>query len=192
GGRRPDQYNVLFLGNPDNAKLTAPAAEAVNVQVGQPAQVEFRAIEGRLLTGKVVEADTGKPLAKCHVGYYGPARPRSGAACIMVRTDEQGAFQFHIPPGVTYIYVAEGGRRSLPDSTRTIEVSQDTDPPPLLLKAAPIVVDSGITTQVVCVTPEQAKKLSADQSYVLQAKFRTTDGRPVTKVEMRLVYEGNR
>src|SRR5262249_36254964 len=138
GGLRPGSYNALFLGRPDDRKLTAPATEAVHVQIGQPARVEFRARAGRILAGNVIDAQTGKPMERCHVGYYGSARPQSGAACMMVQTDAQGQFRFYVPGGVSYVYVAEGRRMQHPDSHRTIEVRTDRDPEAVVLKAGPI------------------------------------------------------
>jgi beta-lactamase regulating signal transducer with metallopeptidase domain/protocatechuate 3,4-dioxygenase beta subunit/3-methyladenine DNA glycosylase Mpg len=191
GGLRPGQYNALFLGRPGDCRLTAPATEAVNVQIGKPARVEFRASTGRLLAGKVLDTQTGKPLEQCHVGYYGSARPRSGAACMMVQTDAQGEFHFYVPPGLSYVYVADGRRLSNADSQRTLEVPADRDPEPVVLKAGALRPDSE-TCRTVCITPEQEKKQREDRSYRLQGVLRTSDSRPVTKVDLRLVYEGSR
>src|SRR5207302_2060437 len=141
------------------------------------------------IQGQVVDARTGKPLAECHVGYYGSARPRSGAACMMHRTDAQGRFQFYVPAGVSYLYIGEGNRMVQADSHRTVEVRADRDPEPVVLKAGPIRQDAGVT---ICLTPEQEKKQREDTSYRLQGVFRTADGRPVTKVDLRLVYQGRR
>jgi beta-lactamase regulating signal transducer with metallopeptidase domain/protocatechuate 3,4-dioxygenase beta subunit len=193
GGLRPGPYNALFEGRPGDPKLTAPATEAVNVQVGKPAHVEFRASRGRLLTGKVLDVQTGKPMERCYVGYYGSARPRSGAACLMVQTDIQGNFRFYVPAGVSYLYVADGRRMQIADSHRTIEVPADRDLDPVVLKAGPINTNAarGMARKTT-LTAEQVKKQREDTSYRLQGVFRSSDGRPVTKVELRLVYEGNR
>ena len=82
-----------------------------------------------------LDSDSGKPLAKISVGYYGPARPNSGAACMMVRTKPDGTFEFHVPPGVSRLYVAEGGRRQHAESSRTMEVPADRDLVDVVLKA---------------------------------------------------------
>jgi beta-lactamase regulating signal transducer with metallopeptidase domain len=187
GGLLPGQYNVLFLGMPNEPKLTAPAVEAVTVEFGKAARVVLPVAKGRLLAGKVVDGATGKPLAKCYVGCYGSARPRSGAACLGVRTDAQGEFSLYVPAGVSYVYVSDGRRQSIPDSSRTIEVSPGRDPEPVLLKAGP-----PQRLLAVPLRPEDAKAREQNPSYRLRWFMRAVDGRPVTKVELRLVFQGKK
>ena len=82
GGLSPGKFNVLFGGNvprgSDQPSLTAPAVEGVEVSVERPAQADFVASTGHRLSGKVLDSNSGKPLAKISVGCYGPARPNSG------------------------------------------------------------------------------------------------------------------
>jgi hypothetical protein len=125
----------------------------------------------------------------CHVDYYGSARPQSGAACMVVQTDAQGEFRFYVPAGVSFLGVAEGRRLEQADSHCTIEVRADRDPQPVVLKAGPI--NTRGIARAITLTAEQEKKQREDTSYRLQGVFRTSNGRPVTKVDLRLVYEGN-
>jgi protocatechuate 3,4-dioxygenase beta subunit len=60
-----------------------------------------------------------------------------------------------------------------------------------VLKAGSVRQD-GAKTSAICLTPEQEKKQREDTSYRLLGGFLTSDGRPVTKVDRRLVYRGRR
>jgi uncharacterized GH25 family protein len=108
---------------------------------------------------------------------------------MMVQSDAQGEFRFYVPAGVSYLYVAEGRRIEHADSHCTIEVRADRDPEPVVLKPGPIDTRD---VRTICLTPEQEKQQREDTSYRLQGVFRTADRRPVTKVDLRLVYQGGR
>ena len=115
GGLSPGRFNVMFGGgvprSAEQPSLTAVAVEGVDVVRGEARPGGFprehRAPAQRQGSWTAIPESR---LAKISVGYYGPARPNSGAACIMVRTKADGTFEFHVPPGVSRIYVAE--RRS--------------------------------------------------------------------------------
>jgi beta-lactamase regulating signal transducer with metallopeptidase domain/uncharacterized GH25 family protein len=188
GGLKPGAYNVLFTAPGDREKLVAPAIESVQVETLKPAHANLQASEGKLVTGKVVESQTGRALARTHVGYYGTARPRSGAACLMVLTDEAGSFQFIVPPGDSYFYVADGRRQSSADSTSTIEVPGDRDPQPITLKAGPPWDETGVRRSY---GKDRVKEILSDPAYRLKGALHAKDSRPVTKVELRMVYSGN-
>jgi beta-lactamase regulating signal transducer with metallopeptidase domain/protocatechuate 3,4-dioxygenase beta subunit len=194
GGLKPGQYNVYLDAVPGHPQWVAPARESIRVEAGKASQADLHVSQGRLLSGKVMEAETGQPAPACHVGYYGSARPRSNAYCMMVRTDAEGNFRFHVPAGVSYVYVAEGGRAGVDDSSRTIDIATDRDPEPLVLKVgpAPDTRTGACTTAMACITPEQEKAQRADDSYRLKAVFRTSDGRPVGGAIVSLVYRGAR
>ena len=76
-------------------------------------------IRGRPLRGVVIDRETDKPVADIRVACYGPAHPRSGAAVESHKTDTQGRFTFHVPPGEQHVYMMDGmsssrlGRRDL-------------------------------------------------------------------------------
>jgi len=173
---RPGLYNVLISGPREDSKITAPAREAVRVEAGKKASVDFRAAEGRLLTGTLVGKEDTKPIANCHVGYYGAARPRSGAACMMVRTDSQGRFRFYVPPGTAYVYVAESRGPFSHDSTRTLDVPADKDPDPLQLISYSTIQNQKLGETRAKDTPAEGQK---DYSYILKVSLRSKDGLPV-------------
>ena len=107
GGLEPGVYNVLFHGVPGRAQLTARAVEGMRVRAGADTPADLTVIEGRPLSGVVIDRETDQPVAGTQVGCYGPARPRSGAAVESHRTDDQGRFTFHVPPGEQYVYIMD-------------------------------------------------------------------------------------
>ncbi len=201
GGLSPGKFNVLFSGGvPSSAErppLTAPAVEGVDVSLARPAQADFLASTGRRLSGKVLDSDSGKPLAKISVGYYGPARPNSGAACMMVRTKADGTFEFHVPPGVSKIYVAEGDRRQHAESTRTLEVPADRDLVDLVLQAGVREARGRVFEAVATAETEKSAQngnvpaLDAQRPYRLHVTLQTPAARKVNRVEARIVRKGS-
>jgi protocatechuate 3,4-dioxygenase beta subunit len=191
GGLLPGQYNALFWGVGENRKLTAPGKEGVVVAAGKTMIVNFQVSEGRRLAGKVVDVDTGKPLARYSVGCYGADRPRSGAACSGAVTDEQGRFELFVSPGPTYIYVAQGPQMSIPDHDRTIEVTPDRDITDLVLQATTkSYADLGIGGGVI--SDEDRKKREENQDWRLRIRLRPSDGRQVNGVTYHWIRGGNR
>ena len=166
------------------------------MSVARPAQADFLASTGRRLSGKVLDSESGKPLAKISVGYYGPARPNSGAACMMVRTKADGTFEFRVPPGVSRIYVAEGDRRQHTESSRTLEVPADRDLVDVVLQAG---VRDASTRRIGdgnCrngKTRANRQRSSARRSPALQAPRHVANprGRKVNRVEARVVRKGS-
>ena len=75
----PGLWNVLFLHLLERPDWTAVATENLEVKAGEAVGADFRAGPGRLLSGQVIDAEKNAPLAGVSVGYYGSARPRSGA-----------------------------------------------------------------------------------------------------------------
>ncbi|HYV36317.1 MAG TPA: M56 family metallopeptidase [Gemmataceae bacterium] len=192
GGLAPGTYNVLFSGFHENRKLTAVAVEGVEVLPNKPGKADFRVMEGRELSGKVIDGETGKPMAKIYVGYYGTARPRSGAACMMERTDEQGVFRFFVPPGVSFVYIASGDRKRLADSTCTLDLAADKVAPAVVLTAGPLYeLPAQAKTFVVPAGAGDNAKVD-DQAYVVKVSFRAAGDRPVAGVELRMVYSDGR
>jgi beta-lactamase regulating signal transducer with metallopeptidase domain/protocatechuate 3,4-dioxygenase beta subunit len=201
GGLSPGKFNVLFgggvRGSAEQPSLTALAVEGVDVSVARPVQADFLASTGRLLSGKVLDSDSGNPLAKIFVGYYGPARPNSGAACLMVRTNADGSFEFHVPPGVSRIYVAEGDRGPHSESSRTLEVPADRDLVDVVLQAGQKDASSRTVQRMVTAETKdtaQADKVPAPDDprrYKLHVTLQTPAGRKVNRVEARVVHEGS-
>ncbi len=190
-GLEPGDYIVAFAGLAANPKITAPAHEAVTVQAGHTVEVDFRACEGRLLSGTVVDADTAKPRPRCFVSYYGTARPRSGIRCMGAQTDELGRFRFNVPPGVAQLYLSEEGL-SQNSSWTTIEVDAERDPDPLVLKAKPVqVTPAASVTTVTDLTFEEHKQQGKQFDFRPNGIFRTANGKPVGQVIRHLVIVGS-
>jgi Carboxypeptidase regulatory-like domain len=143
-GQPPGSYNVLFSPPESDIKLTAAAKDGAQVEAKKETVVDLKAIDGRLLTGKVIDDATGEPIPSCHVGYYGAARPRSGAACMMVRTDAKGAFHFYVPPGKSYAYIAEGRYQRIAGSEQEFEVAEKGEIEPIILRRGPEAVRKDI------------------------------------------------
>lgn len=103
---RPGTFNVAVglreeLGN----SWTAVAHESVSLAEGQRLTgKDFQLIPGTLITGKVMDADTHKPLAGLSVGVYGPAHPKSGGWVQSAKSGADGTYQLRVPPGDQYVY----------------------------------------------------------------------------------------
>ncbi len=59
--------------------------------------IDFTLIHGGVLSGSVTEPKTGKPLPQVSIYIIGPAGQQ------MARTDDQGHFTLHVPPGIQRI-----------------------------------------------------------------------------------------
>jgi beta-lactamase regulating signal transducer with metallopeptidase domain/5-hydroxyisourate hydrolase-like protein (transthyretin family) len=102
------KYNV-WADAPDRA---CTALDSFAVEAGKTHTApDLALVEGGWIEGCLVEADTGKPLGgrvkegRLHVGLYGPARPKSGAAPQSSPVDDHGRFRLHVAPGVNYPYL---------------------------------------------------------------------------------------
>jgi beta-lactamase regulating signal transducer with metallopeptidase domain/uncharacterized GH25 family protein len=202
GGLSPGQFNVMFSGSVprgvEQPSLTAPAVEGVDVSAARPAQADFRAGTGRRLSGKVLDSESGKPLAKISVGYYGPARPNSGSACMIVRTKADGTFEFRVPPGVSRIYIADGGRGRHSESDRTLEVPADRDLVDVVLQAGHKDVSGRAVKEMVATAEtkelaqsDKVRALQDREPYKLHVTLRTPAGRKVNRVDARVVHKGS-
>lgn len=197
GGLSPIRYSVVFLGevpvNPRQRPLTAVAVEGVDVVINSPAQADFTATEGRRIQGKVLDSQTGKPLAQVSVGYYGMARPTSSAVCMMVETNADGSFEFRAPPGVSMVYVADGGRREHADSRRTLILPQDRDLVDVVLQAGPLgaigTFDTAVADETDAVSPTDSGNRPASTSpYKLRVKLLHPTEHKVNNVDAHVVH----
>jgi hypothetical protein len=98
--------NIFLMDHPVDGPWTYRAAADARLTPGQTTEVEIELIRGVQVEGRVIDAD-GRPVAGIGVGVYGPIRPRSGAAIVSMKTDQDGRYRFRLPPGETYFYVCE-------------------------------------------------------------------------------------
>ena len=126
-GLVPGVYNLLFESAPGRPTVVARAVEGVRDRGGQSTAALMKVIEGRPLRGIVIDQTTGQTLAGMQVGCYGPARPRSGAACQSQKTDSKGAFTFYVPPGENFVYLQDGILSSGRLGRHTIDVPEHGD-----------------------------------------------------------------
>jgi beta-lactamase regulating signal transducer with metallopeptidase domain len=127
-GLRGGKYTIQLLQGAEKT-LTAPAYKAL-LRPGVTFPADFSLSIGRRLSGRVLDIETGEPIASCKVTYTGPARPGAG---LSTETNTLGEFVFFVPPGRSHLDATEG-RRFGNDSTRVVDVSPDSDPEPVVLK----------------------------------------------------------
>ena len=97
--------NIFLTDHPNDGPWTYRAAADTELRPGQTAKVAIELIRGVQVEGKVVDASNGNPVAEVGVGVYGPMRPRSGAAIVSAKTDNDGRYRFRLPPGQTDFYI---------------------------------------------------------------------------------------
>jgi RNA polymerase sigma factor (sigma-70 family) len=178
GGLEPGVYNVLFLPHSANLHYTAAAVEAVRVNAGEDARADLKRIVGRRLRGTVSELGTHKPVAGVPMGYYGTARPRSGAAIIPTKTDERGNFEFFVPPGPAYVYIATMGAND-----QTLVVPEDRDPDPITIRSTPRSsvqrMYGAMPAPTTAVELPPTPKEEANNSRMLTGRILDPDGKPL-------------
>jgi hypothetical protein len=117
--------NIFLTDHSNDGPWTYRAVADTALLPGRTAEVAIELIRGVQVEGKVVDARSGNPVPEVGVGVYGPMRPRSGAAIISAKTDNDGRYRFRLPPGQTHFYVcgpvpAEYGRQ--PDGGHAVEI----------------------------------------------------------------------
>jgi hypothetical protein len=131
-GLEPGVYNVLLLEVPGRSHATATAVEGLRVNAGSEAMAALSVIEGHPLHGVVIDRGSGRPMAGAQVGCHGPALPQSGAGIMGTKTDEQGRFTFHVPPGEQFVYLIDDLSSSRM-TRRVVVVPEQGDVIPLFL-----------------------------------------------------------
>src|SRR5665213_2799598 len=115
------EYDVEFFPpDPLEDQWTAVAHEALKVGSGSKIiGIDFKLIKGAVITGKVIAADTGKPLGipDMRVGGQGPAHPRSAGAVQSVLVGADGTFSMRVPTGEQNIFL----QGPIPDNYLTRE-----------------------------------------------------------------------
>jgi hypothetical protein len=126
---RPGQYIVAIRPDPNLEKSwTAKAVENIAIPAGAAKTgIDLSLIPGVILTGSVVAADDGSPVAGVPIGVYGPAHPRDGNYVESVNTDAAGHFTARVPPGEQLVYImsdtpADGFGRPSPDN-KTVTIA---------------------------------------------------------------------
>ncbi len=101
---------------------------------GKDAQADLKLVAARRLQGTAVDIRTGIALSRVIVTCSCTALPLSGNIGKPGHTDDQGHFDFFVPPGLACVFL-EGSSPFYakgPD-TRTLLISADHDPEPMLL-----------------------------------------------------------
>jgi hypothetical protein len=126
---RPGQYIVALHPDSDLEKSwTAKAVENIPVPAGAAKTgIDLSLIPGVILSGSVVAADDGSPVAGVPLGIYGPAHPRDGNYVESVNTDAAGHFTARVPAGEQLVYImsdtpADGFGRPSPDN-KTVTIA---------------------------------------------------------------------
>jgi hypothetical protein len=136
GGLEPGVYNVMLRKVPGRAHATARAVECIRVRAGSDIPADLAVIEGHPLRGVVVDRNTGEPVPGTQVGCYGPARPPSAPEVQVQKSDDQGRFTFHVPPGEQVVYCMSGyGNSRLDHRTVLVPEREEIDPVRLLMTA---------------------------------------------------------
>ena len=102
--------------------VTAKAAQNVHVRVGETTRIEdLLASRGVFITGRLLDADTGKPISDVRVAATGA----SGQPVAGERVDQAGRYKLRVAPEDTYTVYCQGGNPSYPydrEARRTVEV----------------------------------------------------------------------
>jgi hypothetical protein len=183
----PGFWNVFFERCPDKPNWTAKATDSLEIVAGKTAKADFHVGPARVLSGRVIDAEKQTPVSGVAVGYYGTARPRSGAACLMEWTDAQGRFKFNIPPGESYVYVASELYQGK-QSSRALIVEPNRDPPPVILKATPEknqTRETAATEEAAPFDKKQGETAPEDKPYTVSGTVTDRQGRPLKDVLLR-------
>ena len=101
--------------------MTAKAVQNVHVRVGETTRVEdMLASRGVFISGRLLDADTGKPISDMRV-----AATVAGHVIAGERVDQAGRYKLRVAPQDTYKVYCQGGNPSYPydrEASRTVEV----------------------------------------------------------------------
>lgn len=107
---KSDQYNIWADETDDRIAI---ALDSVNAEQSRTTKVPpVKMIEGTVVTGRVLHAETKKPLQReeikyypIRVAHYGPAHPFSGAAVSSAEVRPDGTYRLRVAPGLNRIYL---------------------------------------------------------------------------------------
>lgn len=98
-------YNLNLYEGPEG--WTAVAKEFIKVGEGETvSNVDLTLVRGGIITGRVTDQDTNKPIADHHISFHDAARPESQAAVHGTETDKTGVYHFRAAPGRTLVYTS--------------------------------------------------------------------------------------
>jgi protocatechuate 3,4-dioxygenase beta subunit len=102
------KYNI-WASAPDR---TCAALDSFTVEAGKAHSApNLVLIEGGWIEGRLIDAKTGGVFSglpknrRVSVAFYGPAHPKSGAACGGGEVNGNGYFRFRVTPGINYPYI---------------------------------------------------------------------------------------
>ena len=124
GGLTPGVYNVHFRDSPRGGRFTARAVEGVRVKAGEDSLADLVIFEGRRLHGTAIYRIDNTPIIGANVGCDWGGVNHHGAV-----TDDQGRFEFFVPPGRAKVYI--------PADEKTVIVPADRDAEPVCLEINP-------------------------------------------------------
>lgn len=158
GGLSEGEFRI-FVENSSFKRLTA-AALTLQLEPGRESKADFALIVGERISGTVVDAKANQPVPDCTVHYSGPARP--GPAVLAATTDQDGHFEFYVPPGACRVYIGEF-RAPVDGQSVELNVAADHEPDAVVLKAgAKPERDQGNVRIKICVGPVLDRKVSLD------------------------------
>ncbi len=89
------------------------ALESIEAAAGTTKSLpDARLVRGGMIVGRVIDADTGRPLrpvssgpspSPLYIRMYGPSCPRNSGVCNTAQFQEDGSFQLRAAPGANYV-----------------------------------------------------------------------------------------
>jgi len=113
----PGAYNVAVDGGyhpkPEqwSAQWTAVARPATVLAGASLVGLDFSLVRGALLTGRVTDKSTGKPLAGVMVMANGPAHPSNSRGVSAASTGPDGIYRLRVPAGLQQVSASGGQDR---------------------------------------------------------------------------------
>jgi RNA polymerase sigma factor (sigma-70 family) len=116
---------VIMLA-PGNEEWTAIAREYVKIAEGETIKdVDLKLTKGVMITGKVMEKDTNKPISNVWIGMYDSAHPQSQDSNQSCNTDKDGNFSLRAAPGKAKFYLSSPqGYEPVSQVEKTIDVTE--------------------------------------------------------------------
>ncbi|MCY2963253.1 MAG: carboxypeptidase regulatory-like domain-containing protein, partial [Planctomycetota bacterium] len=170
-------YNVSVKKYEFDPQMTAIADDGVRVILGKPAQSHLRLVKGRRVVGRLVDP-AGDPVEGSTIGCYSLAHPQSTGGVESRKTDAQGEFEFHLPPGPVRVYVMGALFRDGLTADASFEVPDEGELPTLRLKLAKAEQRFGVPDWVRRSTPG-TRVLSQKKAADITGTVVDTQGKPL-------------